>query len=364
MFNWADRRLLDLFGIELPILQAPMAGATTPAMAIGAARGGGLGALPCALLTADQARDEIAAFRAGTDRPLNVNFFAHRTPPADPARALAWRARLAPYYVEAGLDPAPPPPDSGRAPFDQAFCALVEETRPEVVSFHFGLPERALVDRVRRTGARILSTATTVAEARWLEARGVDAVIAMGAEAGGHRGTFLPGFGDTLSHRLDTAAQPGLFALLPQIVDAVRVPVIAAGGIADLRGVAAALALGAAGVQAGTAYLFTPEAKIPPAHRAALAEARDDNTMITDLFTGRPARGVANRLMREIGPIGDGVPAFPLAGGALVPLRQGGENRDFTNAWSGQSARLAPRGLSAEELTRFLGGRPRTAAIG
>ena len=355
MSAWTDRRLIDLLGIAAPVLQAPMAGASTPAMAIGAARGGGLGALPCAQYTPDQAREAIAEFRAAVDAPLNLNFFAHRAPAADPARMLAWRARLAPYYVEAGVDPAPPPPAGGRAPFDDAFCALVEDLRPEVVSFHFGLPQQALLDRVRATGAKILSSATTVAEAVWLEANGVDAAIAMGAEAGGHRATFLPGFGQAIDNRLDTAAQPGLFSLLPQVVAAVSVPVIAAGGIAEARGVAAARALGAAGVQVGTAYLFTPEARIPPAHRAALDEARDDNTMITDVFTGRPARGVANRLMREVGPIGgEVVPPFPLAGGALVPLRQDGANGDFTNLWAGQSARLAPRGLNSEDLTRLL----------
>jgi nitronate monooxygenase len=348
--------LCDQLGIEVPIVQAPMAGATTPAMAIGAARGGGLGSLPCALLSVDQARAAVAEFRAATRRPLNLNFFVHAPPPADPVRALAWRARLAPYYVEAGLDPASPPPESTRAPFDDAFCALVEETRPEVVSFHFGLPAENLLERVKASGAKILASATTVAEAAWLAARGVDAIVAMGSEAGGHRGSFLPGFGAALDHRLDMAAQAGTFALVPQVADAVKVPVIAAGGIADRRGVAAALALGAAGVQVGTAYLFTPEAQIPAAHQAALAEARDDNTMLTDVFTGRPARAVVNRLMLELGPLGGVVPAFPLAGGALAPLRQDGQNRDFSNAWAGQAAHLAPRGLSAEALTRWLAG--------
>ncbi|PVM91350.1 NAD(P)H-dependent flavin oxidoreductase [Caulobacter endophyticus] len=357
MSTWTDRRLIDLLGVAAPVLQAPMAGATTPAMAIGAARGGGLGALACAQYTPDQARAAITEFRAAVDAPLNLNFFAHAAPAVDPARMLAWRARLAPYYVEAGVDPAPPPPAGGRAPFDEAFCALVEDLRPEVVSFHFGLPQADLLDRVRLTGAKILSSATTVAEAVWLEAHGVDAVIAMGAEAGGHRATFLPGYGEAIDNLLDTASQPGLFSLLPQVVAAVSVPVIAAGGIAEARGVAAARVLGAAGVQVGTAYLFTPEAKIPSAHRAALDEARDDNTMLTDVFTGRPARGVANRLMREVGPIGGQVvPPFPLAGGALTPLRQDGNNGDFTNLWAGQSARLAPRGLDAEALTRMLAG--------
>lgn len=349
-----DPRLSDLLGVSLPIVQAPMAGSTTTAMAIAAAEAGGLGSLPCAMLSVEQAQAAVAEFRAATNRPLNLNFFCHAAPEPDPAALLAWRARLAPYYVEAGLDPAPAPPQSNRAPFDEAFCALVEAVRPEVVSFHFGLPDAGLLARVKTVGAKVMSSATTVAEAVWLEARGVDVVIAMGAEAGGHRATFLAQHEAKGGMALDMAAQPGLFALLPQVVDAVKAPVIAAGGIADRRGVAAAAALGAAGVQVGTAYLFTPEAQLPPAHRAGLDAARDDNTMLTNLFTGRPARAVANRLMLEQGPLADVAPAFPTAGGALTPLREGGANPDFTNAWSGQSARLAPRGLDSFALTRWL----------
>ncbi|MBO9708074.1 MAG: nitronate monooxygenase [Caulobacter sp.] len=352
---WTDRRILDLLGIAQPILQAPMAGASTPAMAVGVAKAGGLGALPSAQYTVDQARAAVGEFRAAVDAPINLNFFSHVTPAPDPVRMMRWRARLAGYYVEAGLDPAEAPPTGGRAPFDEAFCSLVEELRPEVVSFHFGLPDPKLVARVKAAGSKILSSATTVAEARWLEARGVDAIIAMGAEAGGHRASFLGGFGDgELSHTLDMAVQPGLFALVPQIVDAVSAPVIAAGAIADGRGLAAALTLGASAVQVGTAFLFTNEAQIPTAHRAALEKARDDNTMITDVFTGRPARGVVNRLMLDQGPFAPEAPPFPTAGGPLIPLRRGGESGDFTNAWAGQAAHLAPRGLSAQALTETL----------
>lgn len=341
-------RLLDLLGIRLPVIQAPMAGATTPGMVIAASEAGGLGSLPSAQYAPAELRAALELVRAGTSRPINLNFFAHANPAEDAARQSAWLARLAGYYAELGLDPGMPKPASARTPFDDAACAIVEEYRPEVVSFHFGLPPAALLDRVRRTGARILSSATTVAEARWLAGRGVDAVIAMGAEAGGHRGSFL-------TDRM--AEQPGTFSLLPQVVDAVPVPVIAAGGIADRRGVEAAFALGAAAVQVGTAYLFTPEARLPAVHRAALREA-ERPTAITNLFTGRPARGLVNRLMTEVGPLSDLAPPFPTAGGALGPLRSRAEaagRDDFTPLWAGQSFPLA-RPMSTAELTRMLGG--------
>jgi nitronate monooxygenase len=347
MSQWPDTRILDLFGIDIPIIQAPMAGATTPEMVIAVSEAGGLGSLPSAQYNAEQLRAALDTIRAATKKPINVNFFAHTMPENDPARQMAWRARLAPYYVEAGLDPTAPVPTGGRAPFDTSFCEIVEVYRPEVVSFHFGLPDTGLVQRVRATGAKIISSATTVAEARWLAERGVDAVIAMGFEAGGHRGNFLT---------QDMATQVGTMALVPQIADAVTVPVIAAGGIADGRGIAAAFALGAAAAQIGTSYLFTPEVKIPPVHRAALEHAGDDNTALTNVFTGRPARGVMNRIMREVGPLSHLAPAFPTAGGALAPLRakaEAADSGDFTNLWSGQAAKLA-RSLPSAELTAIL----------
>jgi nitronate monooxygenase len=347
MGHWPDQRVIELFGIDLPIIQAPMAGNTTPELVIAVSEAGGLGSLACAQYDLRQARAALAAVRAGTRRPINVNFFCHAPPMPDPVRMLRWRAALAPYYVELGLDPAAALPAVGRTPFDEDFCALVEEFRPEVVSFHFGLPEKILLDRVKATGAKIIASATTVAEARWLEARGCDAVIAMGLEAGGHRGNFL---------FRDMSRQVGLFALLPQVVDAVRVPVIAAGGIGDERGIVAAFALGAAAVQIGTAYLFSPEAKVPAVHLAALREAADDATAITNVFTGRPARGIVNRVMRELGPISAVTPEFPLAGGAMAPLRARTEpegSGDFVNLWSGQAAALA-KAMPAGELTREL----------
>jgi nitronate monooxygenase len=345
MSAWPDRRVIDLFGIDVPIIQAPMAGATTPEMVVAVSEAGGLGSLPCALLSLERAHSALEVVRRGTQRPINVNFFCHVPPAPDPTKALAWRARLAPYYVENGLDPEAPIPTSSRAPFDGAFCDLVERHRPEVVSFHFGLPEKTLLDRVKATGAKVISSATTVEEARWLEDRGCDAIIAMGFEAGGHRGTFLA---------QDMVTQVGTFALVPQVVDAVKVPVIAAGGVADARGIVAALALGASAVQIGTAYLFCPEADVSAAHREALKTTADDGTMVTNVFTGRPARGIVNRLMLELGPMSPLAPSFPLAGGALVPLRSTPTGpRDFTNLWSGQAARLG-RALPSGELTRML----------
>jgi nitronate monooxygenase len=347
MSNWQDNRILDLFGIELPIIQAPMAGATTPEMVIAASEAGGLGSLPAALLSVDQLKTALDQIRGATRKPINLNFFVHAAPAPDPAGQTAWRAALAPYYVELGLDPAEPVPSATRAPFDEDYCVIVEAYQPEVVSFHFGLPKQGLLDRVKRTGAKIIASATTVAEARWLAERGVDAVIAMGLEAGGHRGNFLTD---------DMTTQVGTIALVPQVVDVVSVPVIAAGGIADRRGVRAAFALGASAVQVGTAYLLTPEAKVSAFHREALRVARDDGTALTNLFTGRPARGIVNRLMREIGPISAAAPTFPTAGGTLAPLRAISEaagKSDFSNMWAGQAAALVQE-MSSAALTRHL----------
>ncbi len=344
---WADRRILDLFGIELPIILAPMAGSVYSDMTIAVAEAGGLGSLPCATFTPEKARSELAIVRQATSKPVNLNFFCHKTPKTDIERESRWRKHLEPYYLEFDLDPHEPLPASGRAPFSAEFCDLVEEFRPEVVSFHFGLPERDLLDRVRATGAKIISTATSVKEALWLEERGCDAIIAQGAEAGGHSGMFLTS---------DIATQTGTFALVPQVADAVTVPVIAAGGITDGRGIVAALALGASAVQIGTAYLFSPQARIATLHRAALRNARNNPTAMTNVFTGRPARGMLNRVMREIGPMSDMTPEFPLAGGSMAPLRAKTEpegSPDFMSLWAGQAASLG-RELDAAELTRQL----------
>jgi nitronate monooxygenase len=344
---WPDSRLVKLLKIAHPIIQAPMAGAMDAELAAEVSAAGGLGSLPCALLTPDTMRDQIARFRARTDKPVNVNFFCHQVPMRDNTREARWHDQLKPYYEELGVDPSAPVPSSNRLPFDAAFCEAIEDLKPQVVSFHFGLPTANLLARVKAAGCLILSSATTVAEATWLERQGVDAVIAQGYEAGGHRGTFLT---DNL------AAQIGTFALVPQIVDAVKVPVIAAGGIGDARGIAAAFALGACGVQIGTAYLRCPEAKISAPHRAALKSVDGEGTALTNLMTGRPARGIINRIMRELGPIGTHAPEFPLAAGALAPLRLKAEatgSGDFSPMWCGQAAALG-RDLPAHELTKTL----------
>ena len=344
MQTWTDRRILDLFGIEVPIVQAPMAGATSPDMVIAVSQAGGLGSLGCAMLDPAQLRTDLGIIRQRTSRPINVNFFCHAVPEPDAGREAAWRKRLQPYYAEFGLDAAAVPAGPLRAPFGEALCDVVAEFEPPVVSFHFGLPEPRLMERVRRTGARIISSGTSVAEARWLEDRGCDAIIAQGYEAGGHRGMFLSG---------DVTSQAGTMALVPQVVDAVSVPVIAAGGIADGRGIVAALALGAAAVQIGTAYLFCPEATVTPLHRQALRDVADDDTVLTNVFTGRPARGIANRLVREVGPMSPDAPQFPLAANAAAPLRAAGEKAgsgDFSALWSGQAGALG-RELGAGELT-------------
>jgi nitronate monooxygenase len=339
-----DRRIQDLLKIQLPIIQAPMAGAMDSAMVIAVSQAGGLGSLPCAMLSADKIRSELETIRRQTSNPINLNFFCHQPPIPDEARERSWKQRLSNYYRELGLDPEAPLPPASRAPFDHATCELIEEFKPEVVSFHFGLPDKVLLDRVKATGAKILSSATTVEEARWLEAHGCDAVIAQGSEAGGHRAMFLTA---------DVATQIGTMSLVPQIVDAVKLPVIAAGGIADAQGIAAALALGAVAVQLGTAYLLCPESKIAPVYRQALKKPHD--TAITNIFSGRPARGIVNRIVRELGPMSDLAPQFPLAGIAIAPLRKKSEaagSEDFAQMWSGQSASLC-RELPAGELTKI-----------
>jgi nitronate monooxygenase len=329
---------LEALGARVPIVQAPMAGAGGPALAIAAIRGGAVGSLPCALLTPEQLAAQVAEVRSGAKGPLNLNFFCHSLPEPAPDET-AWRALLAPYYAAEGVAPGPPPPL--RRPFDAALCEAAEKARPEIVSFHFGLPEDALLARVRGTGALVFGNATTPEEMHWLAARGVDAVIAQGAEAGGHSGWFL---GD--AHR------PVPLAAL--LAEKIAVPVIAAGGIVTGADIARALGAGARAVQLGTAFLAAPESSISAPFRALLGT--DAATAFTNLFSGREAHGIVNRLMRELGPIRPEVPAFPYGSNALAPLRAQAEREgrgDYSPLWAGTGVARV-RAMGAEALVARL----------
>lgn len=343
-----DNRLLDLLGIELPVIQAPMAGSDSPVLAAAVSAAGGLGSIGCAVHGVEDVAAIVRDIRRATNRPFNLNFFCHQPPRPEPAGEAAWLDCLSAYFAELGIKP-PDRLTAGRSPFDESLCVLLEEMRPQVVSFHFGLPPDPLLERVKAAGCRVLCSATTPEEAVGLADRGVDAIVAQGSEAGGHRGTFGEDW-------RSGSGMIGTLSLVPQIVDAVDLPVIAAGGIADGRGIAACAALGASAVQIGTAYLFTPESAVSPLYRRALAAGRSSDTRLTNVMTGRPARGLLNRLMRETGPMSDAAPAFPLAATASGPLRAAAEAQgspDFSSLWAGQSVGLG-RALPAGDLTRLL----------
>lgn len=339
--------LKELFNIDIPLIQAPMAGVQDSALAIAVSNAGGLGSLPCAMLDAEMLRNELQAIKRHTHKPFNVNFFAHTLPDTKDTDLQRWHAQLSPYYRELQLDPASTSAGPSRLPFNHESADILSEFSPDVVSFHFGLPSADLLQKVRSTGAKIISSATTAGEAIWLEQQGVDAIIAQGLEAGGHRGMFLTD---------DINTQMGLFALLPQIIKAVNVPVIAAGGIADSQGVRAAMSLGAAGVQIGSAFLLCSEATTSQVHRAALKSDAAQVTALTNVYTGRPARGIVNRLIREQGPVSHEAPPFPLATASVTPLRTKAEslgNSDFSPLWAGQNVSGAKE-VPAAELLRSL----------
>jgi nitronate monooxygenase len=347
MGDWPNRRLLDLLKLEIPIIQAPMAGSDSVELARSVSSTGALGSLACALLSPDRVREAACAIREGTSRPFNLNFFCHIMEVPDDAARGRWKSFLRAHYERLGLDIETVAESPLRLPFNEEMCDVVEEVSPEVVSFHFGLPAAALIERLKRGNIKILSSATSVEEAKWLEDRGCDAIIAQGLEAGGHRAMFL---------ETEVATQAGLFALLPQVADAVSVPVIAAGGIADARGILAAFALGAHGVQLGTAYLFCPESRISPLYRRTLAQVGDTGTVVTNLFSGRPARGILNRYLAESGPISEAALSFPYAATLLAPLRAASETAgspDYMQLWAGQAASLV-KGMPADQLTRKL----------
>jgi nitronate monooxygenase len=334
----------SFLGTTLPLIQAPMAGVQGHALAAAVCNAGGLGSIPAAMLSLEALRTELTQLTALTDKPYNVNFFCHTPPAPDAARDTAWQQALQPFYAELRLSLADIVPGPGRAPFSAEAADVLDAFKPPVVSFHFGLPAPALLARVKAWGSLVLASATTVDEALWLQANGADAIIAQGLEAGGHRGIFLSD---------DLTTQMGTTALLPQIVQAVNLPVIAAGGIADAHGVTAAMALGASAVQIGTTYMCCPESTTSALHRAVLQSPAARHTALTSLFTGRPARGIVNRLMRELGPLNPAAPAFPMATGAIAPLRARAESQgstDFSPLWSGQNASQC-RNVPAAELT-------------
>ncbi|MGI2197420.1 NAD(P)H-dependent flavin oxidoreductase [Shewanella baltica] len=340
-------QLTRLFGIELPIIQAPMAGVQGSALTIAVSQAGALGSLPCAMLSLEALDAALTQIRAQTTKPINVNFFCHHEPEPQAAKQVAWLKQLAPYFAELGIHPDTQAAGAQRAPYTSAQAEVLAKFKPEVVSFHFGLPNEDLMLEIKSWGSKIISTATTVEEALWLEARGVDAIIAQGLEAGGHRGHFLS---DDLTEQL------GTFSLLPQIIAAVDVPVIAAGGIVDAKTVRAAMAMGASAVQVGTAYLLCPECTTSEIHRAALQSEAAQHTALTNLFSGRPARGIVNRFMAEMGPINEAVPDFPLASSAVAGLRAAAERQgfgDFSPLWCGQNV-TGCQAIPAAELTRQL----------
>lgn len=344
---WPNTAFLDRLGITLPIIQAPMAGVSDVDMAEAVTLVGGLGSLPAAMKSTSQLEQDMHALAGSSNGSVNVNFFCHEPIAATEADNARWAQTLEPFYEELGAD-APVGGRPSRQPFGDEQCAVVEKIRPQVVSFHFGLPAEALLARVKAVGTIVMATATTVAEARWLEAHGCDVIIAQGCEAGGHRGMFLHD---------DISTQVGTVALVPQIVDAVSLPVVAAGGIADGRGIAAAFALGASAVQLGTVYIQCNQSLASDLYLQALANSADNSTALTNVFSGKPARGILNRVMRELGPMSDEVPVFPHAGAAMQPLRVSSEQRgldDFSSHWSGQSANLGPRHEDAGELTKLL----------
>ncbi len=343
---WPDRRLCDLLEIEHPIIQAPMAGSATPALAAAVSNAGGLGSLGCGASSAEEVRELVARVRSGTNRPFNLNFFAHAAPSTPPEVLARARERLQPF-AEALRVALPETLPDLPAGFDEATLSLVLELRPPVVSFHFGMPEAAAIEALKDLGIVLLATATTVAEARRLAAAGIDVVVAQGYEAGGHRGSHQPSA---------PADGIGTMALVPQVVDAVPVPVVATGGIGDARGIVAALALGASGVQLGTSFLVCPEAATEPARRAAILAASDVDTMVTEAVSGRAARAKRSRYALEMARSSEPLPAFPQLYALTSPLLAAAAGRgtdDVGFQLYGQAA-ASSRALPAAEIVQRL----------
>jgi nitronate monooxygenase len=342
---WPKSDLTDLLKIRHPVIQAPMAGSATVALAAAVSNTGGLGSLGLATTPLDKVRSEVCTLQTVTRNPFNLNFFVHEMPQGNKESEALTRKRLEPFYECAGLDQKPVSSAPPFGVFDKETVALLLELQPAVVSFHFGLPEASLLNPLKDAGCIILCSATTVAEAKMLESDGADAVIAQGWEAGGHRAGF---------DRTPDDFGIGTMALVPQIVDAVNLPVIAAGGIADGRGIAAAFALGASGVQMGTAFLSCPEASVSDVHRSAIRNATEQDTRLTSAFSGRPARAKNNRYIETLAEHRQQFPDFPLMYNFIDPLRKKDtRNLDYQFLLYGQAARLN-RDLPASELLATL----------
>ncbi len=337
-------------GLELdyPLIQSPMAGVQDVELALAVSAAGGLGSLPAAMLSSSQLDQSLGQFRQRLKGPINVNFFCHNSPKQDDRFSPQWMSALQPFFDEFEIDSTSIASGVERRPFSDEACEVLEQYRPEVVSFHFGLPSAELVDRVHAMGSLIAATATTLAEAQWLQAHGADWIIAQGLEAGGHRGHFL-------SPQLQQ--QLPLQELLRQCVEGTNLPVIAAGGIGDGQQIKHSLAMGASAVQVGTAFLLCHEATTSAVHRAALTPAAGEQTCITNVFSGRPARGITNRAIESLGPLSDVAPAFPQAATAITALRQRCEAQgsgDFSPLWSGQNTRACDPISAAEMVERLM----------
>lgn len=338
-------RLTERLGIEIPIIQAPMAGVQDWRLAVAVSQAGGLGSIPCGMLSASAIEQEIQAFKQHSSKPYNLNFFCHSMPAPDIAREQRWLKRLQPYYDEFGLAEASLTRQV-RMPFDEQIANVIEPYAPSIISFHFGLPSSELVNQIKNWGATILSSATTLEEGVWLQDHGADIVIAQGVEAGGHRAMFKTN---------DLATQVSTEKLVSELTKALSIPVIAAGGIGSQVDIKAMMALGAEAVQLGTAFLLCDEAATSKLHREAL-QAALPSTTITNVFSGRPARGIENRLVRELGGMSSDAPDFPYAAIAVGPLRARSEalgSSDFMPLWSG-SNRSACRAVSSSELLHKL----------
>ena len=339
--------ICKMLNIEMPIIQAPMAGVQDWQLAVAVSNAGGLGSIPCGMLSNEQIVEEIEQFKKHSTKPYNLNFFCHDMPELNLQALKTWEKTLSPYFESYNIELANDV--SGlRVPFDEGIADTIEPFKPPVISFHFGLPSASLVKRVKSWGTIILSSATTLEEALWLQDNGADIIIAQGIEAGGHRALFL---NDDLSTQLPTVK------LLNILHQTLSIPVIAAGGIANHCDVKNMIELGASAVQVGTSYILCYEAKTSHIHRKAIS-SEETPTALTNLFSGRVARGIINNLMTDLDFINDVVPEFPYASVSLAPLRAKAEEVgkcDFTPLWAGTN-RSGCAEISAAELTAKLWG--------